>query len=260
MVSNHSGDETVKSIVKMFDIVEYVQERGGARPTEVADEFGMAKSTAHRHLSTLEQTEYLVKEDDRYVLGLRFLDLGQDARNRNKFFQMVKPKVKELAEETEERAQFITEEHGQAVYIYRNSGAHGIQTDPGIGKRLPLHCNSAGKAILANLPEETVWEILDRRGLEQRTPNTITDPDELFDELATIRERGYSVNHEENISGQCAVGVAIMASEDEVVGGLSVSGPVRRITGERMERTLPDLLLGMANELELNIQHTATRV
>ena len=258
-MTDGSGNETVKSIVKTFDIVEYIQEHGGARPTEIAEEFSMAKSTAHRHLSTLVQAEYLVKEDDRYVLGLRFLDLGQDARNRNEVFQMIKPKVKELADQTEERAQFITEEHGQAVYIYRNSGTHGIQTDPGIGKRIPLHCNSAGKAILANLPEERVWEIINRRGLEQRTPNTITDPEELFEELAEIRERGYSINREENISGQCAVGVAIMASEDEVVGGFSVSGPVRRITGEMVETTLSDLLLGTANELELNIQHTDSR-
>jgi DNA-binding IclR family transcriptional regulator len=245
----------VKSVVKMFDIIRFIQENGGARPTEVAAELGVAKSTAHRHLSTLYDEEFLDKVDDRYVLGLRFLDLGQDARNRNETYRMVKPKVTELALETEERAQFIVEEHGRGVYVYRDTGTHGVQTDPGIGKRIALHSISAGKAILANMPEEKVDEIIERWGLEARTPHTTTDRDELFAEFETIRERGYSINNQENILGQRAIGVAIEGAHGETIGALSVSGPLHRMQQEFVEEEISGMLLGVVNELELNIRH-----
>ncbi|MFB6187002.1 MAG: IclR family transcriptional regulator C-terminal domain-containing protein, partial [Halobacteriaceae archaeon] len=66
-----------------------------------------------------------------------------------------------------------------------------------IGARRLPHANAAGKAILAHLPEDVVHDILDRTGLPEHTKHTITSRKELFDELDSIRERGYAVNRGE---------------------------------------------------------------
>lgn len=246
--------DTVATARTLFDIVEFLKENDGATITEVAASLGYAKSTVHRHLSTLKHLGYVVEDGNGHHVGLRFLQLGWNAQNRHTGYKLAREKVEEIAEKTGERVQFIVEEHGKAVYVYRALGEHAVHTDPGLGSRIPLHATSAGKAILANLPEKRRFEITEQEAFEPITDATITDPDELFEELAVVREQGYSFNIQENLDGLHSVGVPIRDS-DGVIGALSLSGPSHRLKGERFETELPDLLLGAANELELNIAH-----
>jgi DNA-binding IclR family transcriptional regulator len=257
MEVNNTKRNRVKTTDSAFNIIETLHKMNGARVTELANELDMAKSTIHRHLSTLHQLEYLVKEGDEYHVGLRFLTLGEYARNRKKAYRMIQPKVEALAKETEERAQFIVEEHGKAVYVQRETGSNAVHTpNSGVGKRIQLHATSAGKAILAELPKSVVRDIMHRQGMPMLTDNTITDEEELFEELDKSRERGYSVNLEENIKGIRAVGVAITPGEGHPIGALSISGPSHRMKGEWFNEEIPDLLLGTTNELELNIAYS----
>lgn len=255
MSQNLSGDNGVKTTQTAFAIVERLQELDGSGISELASEMGLAKSTIHRHLNTLQELGYVVREGDTFYVGLGFLNLGEYARTRKQEYVMAEPKVKEIARETEERAQFIVEEHGHGVYVYRARGSHAVRTDPGIGKHIPLHAVAAGKAILANLREQEVQRILNQRGLSQINEHTITNREALFEELKAIRKRGYSFNNQENIEGLRAVGVPVRGGDESVLGALSVSGPIHRMKGEWFESELPDLLLGTANELELNIKY-----
>jgi len=248
--------DTVRTAETVFAVLEYLKESQGATVSEVAADLGCAKSTASRHLSTLVELGYVVRESDEFRVGLRFLDLGQHARTRQEGYDLAKAKVEEIAEQTGERAQFIVEEHGEAVYLHRSFGEHAVRTDPGIGSRIPLHATSAGKAILAHLPETKRRAVLDRATFEPVTEHTITDRGQLLEELETVRERGYSFNRQENLEGLHAVGVAVSGPENGIIGALSVSGPTHRLEGEWFREELPSLLLGTANELELNIAHS----
>jgi DNA-binding IclR family transcriptional regulator len=257
MVENgaSSGINSVGSVETLFDIIEHIHQADGATLSAIAAELDYAKSTVHRHLATLEQRGYVVN-DDGYHVGLRFLELGEDARNRRRGYQLAKDKVEELAQETAERAQFLVEEHAEAVYIHRALGSRAVRTDPGIGKRVPLHATASGKAMLAAMPSEKVSRIIEQTRFVEVTDETITDAEELRRELAEIRDRGYAFNREENLDVLHAVGVPVEGSDGGVIGGLSVSGPSHRFTGERFEDELLTLLLGAANELELNIAHS----
>jgi DNA-binding IclR family transcriptional regulator len=239
-----------------MEIIGYLQQKNGAGVTEIATDLDLAKSTVHRHLSTLNGTGHVVKDGDMYKLGLKFLGIGEYLRNRSRPYRMAKSAVEELAAETEERTQFIVEENGWAVYVHRERGKHAVLTDPGIGRRVPIHCISAGKAVLAKLPEERVHEIIDCHGLPELTPNTITQREELLEELERIRERGYAFNNQENIEKLRAVGVAFDRPDGTVVGAFSVSGPIHRMKNSWYRQDIPDMLLGMANELELNIEYS----
>jgi DNA-binding IclR family transcriptional regulator len=246
---------TIKSAETVFDIIEILRVRDGARLTEIADAVEMATSTVHQYLWTLEKREFVYKEGDEYHLSLRFLDYGGFAQNRNREYQLAREKVNELADMTQERAQFVVEEHGRGVYVYTEIGDRAVKTDSRIGKRVWLHATAAGKAILAQFPEETVEDIFDRHGLETVTENTKTDRDELFDELSEIQDHGVAYNNQEDTKGLRAVGVPVMYPDGSVMGALSVSGPTHRFKGETLKQEIPDLLLGTANELELNIEY-----
>lgn len=243
----------VKATEKTFRILEAIQELEGARITELSDYLDMPLSTVHSHVSTLEETHYLIKEGDTYHIALRYLDLGGYARNRKREYKHAADTVSKLATQTEERVQFIVEEHGRGIHVFSETGENAVQVNARVGKRSYLHASAAGKAILAELPEQRRNEIIDQWGLKPITSETITDRAVLRSELESVRDVGYGFNKGESIDGLNAVGVPINGNEGTVVGALSISGPTNRLKGRRLEDELPDLLLGAANELELKI-------
>jgi DNA-binding IclR family transcriptional regulator len=255
MNTNDTDDGTLKAVATMFTIVEAIRDLDGARVTELADETGLAKSTVHRHLKSLERHEFVVQEGDTYHVGLKFLNFGEYARTRRDIYELARPLVDDLADETDERALFMTEEHGRAVYLYRGVGNHAVHTDSRIGTYRYLHTIAGGKAMLAHMADNRVDEILERWGLPLQTEQTVTDRDELFDELAEICDRGVAFNDEETIDGLRAIAAPILGPDEKVYGALSVSGPSHRIRGDWFEEDIRNLLLGTANELEINLEH-----
>ncbi|MFC7229726.1 IclR family transcriptional regulator [Salinirubellus salinus] len=244
----------VKSAGTLFAVVEGLVALDGAGVSELAEHLGIAKSTAHRHLTTLEQSGYLVREGNAYNIGLKFLQLGEYSRHTRPGYNLTKRIVDEIAQETEERSVFMVEEHGEAVYLYRGIGPRAVTTDSTVGTRRPIHTIAGGKAILSQLPEERVEAIIEKWGLEALTKSTITSREVLYEELDAIREQGVAYNRAEAIEGLNAVAVPV-TNGSSVVGALSVSGPANRLQGEWFEDEIPDLLLGFVNELELNLAH-----
>ncbi|MFC7133224.1 MULTISPECIES: IclR family transcriptional regulator [Salinibaculum] len=250
-----TGQGKVKAVHTSFRILETIRERNGAGITEIANETSITKSTVFRHLQTLEEDEYVVKENDTYHIGLRLLGFGDQVRTRKTGYDLAQKKVEELADETDERAQFMVEEYGNVYYLHQETGRHAVHLHRSIGDCIPVHRASAGKAMLAEYPDEKIHDICERYGLERGTEHSITDRDKLFEEIEQIRERGYSYNRQENSEGIRAVGVAVKSPAGGVFGALSIAGPTHRLKGDLFEQELPDLLLGAANELELNIKH-----
>lgn len=253
-----SGDKrrTIESDEKLFDIIEYVYANDDAGVTEIATELDMAKSTVHAHLATLEQRRYVVNEDGSYRLGLQFLQHGVHAQNSYPIYQMAKEKVRFLAQETGERAWCQVEEAGLAYYLCGAEGNHPVHPPVEVGACVPLHQIAGGKAILAYLPDERIDEIISRYGLTANTDDTITDEASLFEELAEIRERGYAYNKQESLRGLHAVAAPVRDHNENVLGALSISGPANRLKGETLEKDLPELLLGVTNELEINLTYS----
>lgn len=244
------SSRTVQSVQTTIDIVEHLREVGEAGVTDLAAALDHSKGTIHSHLATLLENEYVVRNGDRYGLSLKFLDFGEYVKSQLEIYDVVAEELDDLAAETGEVAQFATEEHGRAVYLYKAHGNQAVNTASSVSKREYIHCISLGKAMLAQFPEERVDEIVDRHGLPAKTSNTITDRDELAAELQEIRERGYAVDDEEMIEGiRC---VAAPITNDGVVGAISISGPSSRMAGERFEETLPSKLLRSANVIEIN--------
>lgn len=245
----------VKATQTTFAIVETLANLKCARLTEVADVVGIANSTASEHLTTLQHHGYVVEGNDGYRLGLRFLDTGTQAKwYYDGLLTASSPVLEQLVDDTGETVNLVAEENSVAVYVDRLFGDRGVPTDSWVGKRRPLHMLSAGKAILAQLPEERVDAIVDEHGLPADTGYTITSREELRSELNAIRERGFSFNDRESHKQIRAVGTAIVL-EDGVYGAVSVAGPAKRFTNTYYREELPNMLLGAVNEIELKLTY-----
>lgn len=246
-------NNTVHAVQTTFALLEALQALGGAGVTRLADWVGVPKSTAHNHLSTLREDDWVVKgEDDQYHLGFRFIDLAHHATQRVRIYDLVKNEVDKLADESGEMALFTMEEHGMGVCLYRSLGPDAVETPLYVGYRSALHHTAVGKAILAFLPEERVHEIIDKHGLERQAAHTITDCDELFAELAEIRETGVAHNHQETIHGLVGVGVPIRNQDGSVIGAISIIGPTSRMGPEQLEEEYPAMIQRSVNVIEIN--------
>ena len=250
------AENRVKSAKTTMAMVRQLQSMGGATLTELAREIDMPTSTAHNYLKTLEEEEYVVEEDGMYRVGLRFLEHGAHARDQQKLYRTAKPEIDKLADETGELGNLLVEEHDRGVYLHRVRGDDAVRVQATVGTRVFLHSTGLGKVILAHMSEERKDAVLDRHGLPERTPQTITDRDELEDRLEQIRERGYAIDDEERTKGLRCVAVPILDNDRGIVGAASVAGPTNRLCGDRLEETLPEKLLEVGNVIELNYTHS----
>jgi DNA-binding IclR family transcriptional regulator len=255
MTAPGSG-KTIKSDETLFGVVEAVRAAENGTLGEIAARMEVSKSTVYRHLATLEKHRYVAREGDTYRLGLRFLDLGGYVRDRNPLYKRAKGLVVDVADRTGEFAGFLVEEHGLGMYLYSETGTDGVGNDVRVGRQIHLHQSAAGKAILANLPEARVDEIVDEYGLPARTEHTLTDRESLREELARVRQSGHAYARGDHTEGLWAVGVPVHDPAGTLAGALIVAGPTHRMRGEWFEDELPESLKGAVKEFELNLSYS----
>lgn len=236
----------------VFDIIEALDELDEASVTKLANRLDLAASTVHNHLGALQRLNYVVKEEGKYRLGLRFLNTGMSVRNKMALARISQSVVDDLARETGEAAWASTLENDWVYFICNARGDDAIQAYGDLGARRRPHAIAAGKVILAHLPEETVLGIIDRTGMPAYTENTITSRTDLFEEFESIRERGFALNRGERLDGGRAVACAIL-QDDKPLGAIGVSGPAHRFQGDRFIEELPNAVSGGKNIIELEL-------
>ena len=250
-----SAKHPVRTAEKTLRIIDELKAQEGGRVTDLAAVLDMGASAVHNHLNTLREHGYVVKEGEEYHLGLKFLELGGFIRNQVELYKIAEPEIERLAEQTGELVNLMTEERGMGVYLKRSKGKDAVDLDTYAGMRVHLHSTALGKAILANLPPEYVDEIVDFHGLPRVTERTITDKEELQDELEAVRSRGYAIDDGERLKGLRCVSAPIMRDESTVLGAISVSAPANRVDEQELEEDLPNQVQGSANVIELNIRY-----
>jgi DNA-binding IclR family transcriptional regulator len=162
--------------------------------------------------------------------------------------EMARPLLRELAEACQETVNLSVLDGGQVVNLEQFvPPTRRVKNIGRVGRRMPPHCTAAGKVLLAALPPDELDRIL-RTGLEPFTPHTITDPDELREELARVRQGGYAAAREELERGLNVVAVPIYDHTAQVVASISVAGPAYRVTPERFP------------ELAARLMDTATHI
>lgn len=251
-----TGENGIQAVDRAFEIIESLTELDGAGVSELARHVDLPKSTVHNHLNTLERTEYVVHDNGKYRTGLKYLQISERVRNQHDVYRIARPEVDKLVEKSGEISAVMTEEHGRGVFIYRSSGSEAARIDTIVGDRVPLHCTALGKAILAFLPDDRRRQIINRHGLTAVNQNTITNRDVLSEELESIREEKIAYDDEERLEGLRSVAAPILDGSNSIIGSISIAGPTHRMRGERFQTELPEIVLGTANVIELNLQHS----
>jgi DNA-binding IclR family transcriptional regulator len=244
---------TVGSDERVLDIIEALKAQRTAGVTELAEAVDMPKSTVHVHLSTLKDRGYVVQDEaQKYQLSLRFLDVGMEVREMQDMYDEVVPKLDEIADETNEKVWWITEENGKAIFLAKSLGSRAIRTNSRIGQHTELYELAGGMAILSVLPEQRRRDIID--GYDYPLPDG-RSREELESELADVKERGVAYGTEQFLKGVTGVGAPLTDNAGNVYGAISISGPADRLDYERIESDLADLVRGISGELRVNLSY-----
>jgi len=248
-------DHLVGAIETSLAVIEAIRAAPGARTVDLAEEVGVAKSTIHKHASTLVYHGYLRKDEGAYYPGLKLLTLGETARSRFPAYSRIEEAVNRLQERTDEDVDFVAEEQGLVYTIaesYHKWEKHS-GTSSGyrahLGDQYYMHSVASGKALLAIYDRKTVEAIIDRWGLPPVTSKTITDREELFDELERIEAQDFAIGDEEYQDGLRSISRPVCRPDGEPLGALSVSGPAYRLTEEILEREIAPVHETVVTEL-----------
>lgn len=249
---------TIQSVDRACEILEIVRETREVSLSEIADKMDLSMGALHTYLATLCDNGILVKEGRQYRLAPQLITYGEHVRNTLPLYRVGRTVVDEAVHETNESVHLITEHNGLEVSVYQSFGVEAVGSELYIKNQERqewyLHWSSAGKAILAHMPEDRVLEIINEYGLKSRTPHTITERDALLDNLSEIRERGYAFNDEEEITGLRSVGAPIKDQQGDILGAISISAPKSRFGDERFYDEIPEFITHKANVIEVTLQ------
>lgn len=223
--------------------------------TDLARRLDLPKSTVHNILKTLANHGYVERvEGDRYALGTAPIVLAQAARVSVELRDRAAPLLRELADGSRETVYLTSFEGDHVLYVYAIETRSRLLARSALGDRGPMHCTSVGKAVLAELDDDAVAEIVARRGLPSFTAHTITSPEDLAAELERTRARGHAVDAQEHELGTYCLGAAIRDGRGQVIGACSLSGRDPRIVDARLEELVTPLLF-TAQEISRRMGH-----
>lgn len=170
MVSNksHKSGKTIKAVERAFSIIHCLRESSGMTVSEVSEAYDLPTSTAHFYLKTLISIGYVVKHENVYRLGLRFLRAGIELRQRSHIYSIIKDNVDNLATATGEVANLRIEQAGQRVLLYQSKGSEAVYDNTSAVEHANMHWTALGKAILAHLSVDYVRKLLICTGYQRR--------------------------------------------------------------------------------------------
>jgi len=231
----------VKGLDRSLALLDVLSRENGLTLSEVAVRAQIAASTAHRILTTLEAHKFVRQDEDSelWSIGLKAFQIGSAFLRGRKVVDAGRPAMRDLLRRSGETVNLAIEDDYAIVYISQMESPSSIRAVHRPGSRSPAHSSAVGKMLLAGLPEKEARAFLAHTGMAPFTPTTITDAQTLLNELAQVRKCGWSVDNEEHIEGMRCIASAVYNEHGEAIAGLSISGPVNRLTTERIDELGP---------------------
>lgn len=223
----------VPNLEKGIAVLEYLSQYSiGKTLQEIKTELSISQTTAYRILNTLVRLGYLdYNEDTRhYILSRKLLSLGFRSLNEYNLLEIVLPHLRNLRDQVKETVCFGVLGDQKGIFIEQAQGHHTFRFVLSPGKSFELHCSAPGKAIMAYLPNNVRDYYLSQMDFVRYNSRTITTPEAYMKELENVRELGYAIDDEEELSGVLCIGAPIFDYTNYPCGAIWISGPKSRIS------------------------------
>ncbi|KIX15517.1 IclR family transcriptional regulator [Dethiosulfatarculus sandiegensis] len=243
----------LKSLAKGMHVLETLAKSGEPLPlAELSRRAGTNNATVTRICFTLSELGFIIRDRQRrFLLTPKLLYLGNASISSLGWRQVAQHYLEKLAQQTGETVNLSILQGNELMYLVRiNNTGRILPFDLQLGSRLPLHCTSMGKSLLAFLNKDELDRILDGYEFNRITHRTLKNEREFLKELGRVRKQGYSVNDEELSVGLRSVAVPIKDSEGHALAALNIAVPTRRVSRRDLVERLAPLAMATAREIQ----------
>ena len=246
------ADGGLRSVTTALDVLECFAVDGDLGVSDIARRLAIAKSTAHRVLTTLAGRGFIEQDPDSglYRLGLHLYELGQLTISRNTLRHAALPTLRRIASQTRLTANLAIADGPDVVFLERVELGAGERILGHAGRRFPAHVTSSGKAMAAF--SLTLDRARREAGFPPRVRATVRTEQDWAGELARVRAKGYALASDESFDGVTTIAVPVLRGE-HAIAAISVFGPHESVT-PRVDRIVP-LLVAAARRISLNAPH-----
>jgi len=236
-----SGDTPT---LRLFSLLELVASKNQLFSLQgLVETTGMPKPTLHRMLQQLEGAGLLIRENNgrHYVIGARLRRMAESLLLNDIHHGARNSILRNLVEELGESCNLTTLSGNEVVYLDRVETLEPLRFTLQPGSRVPVHCSASGKMILSQLAPAQRRRLLEAAPLKQYTPNTVTDVDQIEEQLKQVRRDGYAIDDQEFLPGLVCAAVLVPSTSGMSNLGIAVQAPVMRLTPDKALRVLPAL-------------------
>ncbi len=230
-----SDRDYVNSFARGLEVIRvFSRYRPKMTLSEVAQATAMTRATVRRFLLTLVRDGYCDSDGKYFSLRPKVLELGYSVLSSMDIWDVAQPIMNDLAGHLQESCFAAVLDTDAVIYVARAHSNRFVNVGITIGSRVPAHCVSTGRVLLAALPDAQLHTVLDRAKFPKFTPNTVTSKVKLRGLIEETRLQGWSIVDQELEVGLRSLSVPIRDRAGATVAALNVCCPSMRITPEDM--------------------------
>ena len=242
--------KSAERVLRVFELLS--QYRDGLTIKEISEKLSFPQSSTSGLIGTLFKEGYLSLDSfNQYKLGPKLIQIGSAALESLDISKQALPYLKRLMEDVQETVFMALLSEKDLVYVAKIDNNRSIRTTAQPGSHKPLYCTGLGKAFLAFMNEQQKNQILDSTELLPITGHTITDRQELEQQLDIFKQLGHSIDDEENEEGLFCMAAPIYGADNSIQAAISVAGPKERMIKQR--ETIVEKLLFISKEVSTSI-------
>jgi len=233
------SDGGVRSLSRALSLLEDVSSHaGGIALSDLAARAGLAPSTAHRLLKSLENHRFVIQDNERglWFTGVQAFTVGAGFLRNRDFVSIARPFMHQAMNESGESVNLAILDGQETIYLSQVESRQMMRALAPPGGRAPLHASGVGKAFLAGMPPEEAGALVQSLKFDRYTDKTIRNGLAMMDDVARARRAGYAIDDEEHAVGLRCVASPIFNEFAEPVAAVSISGPMARIADADIQR------------------------
>ena len=248
------GFRRVPAIDKCFAILELLaQSKTPLGISEISRKLDLNKSSVFNTVHTLKDLNVLENQSGgKFIFGTRLYILGNMAGKSSALIQTAHPYLRAINERTKLSAFLGLRSDRQAILIDKADLAYGVKVSSEIGMQMPVLAGAGIKAMLAQLSNEEIDEILARTELKRYTPYSITDKAVYKEEILEVRRQGIAYDKEEYIEGMIAFGIPVKANGKDLQAAIWAVGLKHQMSDSSIPE-LTTLLKGISEEINCRL-------
>ena len=246
------SEYAVQAVINAIDILELLGNcEHELSMSEIVSTLELTKSNVNKLLANLERYGYV--EHNKYTgnfrLGVKTFQISQAYINKLNLIDISNQVLIGLKNKLNESTYIGVLRHGNVVYLNMIETDEPVRVMPRIGNVGPAYATAIGKAQLSTLTNKEITALYENKQFRKLTEKTVSNIDELLEDIAHIRECGYALDLEEYEYDVHCVAAPVLDFMGKVIAGISVSGPKVRMGMDRIEKEIAPILIEAAKEL-----------